>query len=136
MQFGHKDYTITPLKKYCKSIRQHRPIRTIQCSNKWVTSINPILIPVRPKQLGNRTFTKLFIPNSDRLSQILSYEFGRGTIRRNVTDLGIGRLLNWKWDLIVGYDTPSSSSDGSNEYKVPYNGNISISPTTNHHKCI
>ena len=72
-----------------------------------------------------------FIPNSDRLSQILSYEFGRGTIRRNVTDLGIGRLLNWKWDLIVGYDTPSSSSDGSNEYKVPYNGNISISPTTN-----
>ena len=88
------------------------------------------LILYAPTTWQNGISLNYFIPTENRLSQILSTEFGKGTIRRNVTELNIGQLLNWKWDLIVGSSTPSLTSDGSNNVKVPFNGSISISQNT------
>lgn len=61
-------------------------------------------------------------------TQILSKDFGRGTVVRSLSDNNHSclfvDLLNWKPDVLVGYGTHSTYHSGSTSDLMPYNGNI------------
>lgn len=74
-----------------------------------------------------------FIPNDQqKLSQLLAYDFGRGTLVRDIADSDtynfFSEILDWKGRVIVGMGNNSSigESSGTTSELVPYKGSISI----------
>lgn len=81
------------------------------------------------------TSLNFFIPNQNEkrgVVNLLSHEFGRGSVTRDITDSSIGGLfangLGWKTYLATGADgTPSASENGSTGNVIPFGGQISSS---------
>ena len=78
-----------------------------------------------------------FIPDQDKkLTQLLSYEFGRGSVVRDFSDTHtldfFRNILRWKGDILVGDNGGSSLNEKktSTEDVVPYKGVLTV-PTTN-----
>ncbi|MCM1489371.1 MAG: hypothetical protein NC095_00885 [Muribaculum sp.] len=70
-----------------------------------------------------------FIPQEDcDISNILSYNFGKGTVYRSLNDdykdFVFRELLGWKANYVVGNDQATCSNYGSTAIKMPYNGSM------------
>lgn len=70
-----------------------------------------------------------FIPQEDcDISNILSYNFGKGTVYRSLNDdykdFVFSELLGWKADYVVDNDHATCSNHGSTAIKMPYNGSM------------
>lgn len=77
-----------------------------------------------------------FVPDTVyRLTELLSYQFGKGSVVRNIADSSyptiFRHLLGWWGDLVTGDNSVDITTSGSTEDIVPYGGSISIeSPVT------
>lgn len=85
-----------------------------------------------PNPFVNGVSLNYFIPQEDcSLSQVLSHEFGKGTVSRSLNDSYSSwifkDLLGWNPNYTVSETTPSNSVSGSTSMLMPYNGSISIS---------
>lgn len=73
-----------------------------------------------------------FIPEEHPLSRLLSYDFGKGYVVRDLSGISWDRLfadaLEWKEDIPVGTDYSFGSvySEGSSEDILPYSGTVTI----------
>lgn len=70
-----------------------------------------------------------FIPQEDcDISNILSYNFGKGTVYRSLNDdykdFIFRELLGWKANYVVDNDHVTCSNYGSTAIKMPYNGSM------------
>lgn len=84
-----------------------------------------------PNPFVNGVSLNYFIPQEDcSLSQVLSHEFGKGTVSRSLNDNYSGwifkDLLGWNPNYTVSGTTPSNSVSGSTSMLMPYNGSITI----------
>lgn len=73
-----------------------------------------------------------FIPSSNcAISNIMSYEFGKGTIRRNINDryssIIFRELYGWRENFVSGSSISSTFSEGSTQNYVQYKGTLNIS---------
>ena len=79
-----------------------------------------------PTEWKDNISLNYFIPNHNySITKVLAYDFGRGTISRNLNqgDLYFERLLDWiPRGLLVGSSGSEVSAAGSSEIKVPFNG--------------
>lgn len=59
------------------------------------------------------------------LNDLLSYELDKGSVRRNVNEIDrIPNLLNWYVNFATSGSTPQSSTNGSSNNFMPYNGSV------------
>lgn len=73
-----------------------------------------------------------FVPNSSqKISQILSYDFGRGTLVRDIASQDtynfFRKILRWKGDIAVGISGGTNEESTSTSECLPYNGTINLS---------
>lgn len=93
--------------------------------------------PISTKLYAPSTWTpgvslRYFIPDENiDVTQILSKDFGRGTVARSLSDSHHKRifldLLNWRPNVLVGFSTRSTGHSGSTSDLMPYDGNFTIS---------
>lgn len=72
-----------------------------------------------------------FIPNDKKISQLLSYDFGRGTVIRDISSRDtydfFRDILNWKTDFTVGVGSNGHTEVSTEtENAISYKGNISL----------
>lgn len=94
-------------------------------------NVNQSLKLYAPNPFVNGVSLNYFIPQEDcSLSQVLSYEFGKGTVSRSLNDNYSSwifkDLLSWNPNYTVSGTTPSNSVSGSTSMLMPYNGSITI----------
>ena len=68
-----------------------------------------------------------FMGSGDALSDLLSYNFGRGTVIRSLSGSSVHMcryLLGWELNIPTGSTGSSISGSGTTSIKVPYNGSI------------
>jgi len=84
-----------------------------------------------PEQWSNKTSLRYFIPEENNpLSQLLSYDFGKGYIMRDFTgadwdDVFCG-VLDWRRTLTTGISSGFVSKTGTTEDVIPYRGPVSL----------
>lgn len=89
-----------------------------------------------PEQWMNDVSLNTFIPTKGKkITELLTYEFGRGTMIRDISDENISDffeyVLNWKNDKLSGGDSGNSvTTQGSTENVIPYKGTITINSPT------
>ena len=84
-----------------------------------------------PSVWQNGISLNYFIPDSTKkLSELLTYEFGRGSVIRNITDnykTLFKHLQGWERNnLATGFNSKTVKSEGTTENLFSYNGAISI----------
>ncbi|MCD8387130.1 MAG: hypothetical protein LUD17_09610 [Bacteroidales bacterium] len=84
-----------------------------------------------PTTWQNNVSLNYFVPDTTyAVTQVLSHEFGRGTVLRNINDtygLSLFRsFLGWQEDFLISTSTPSNTSGGSTANILPYNGSFSV----------
>lgn len=82
-----------------------------------------------PATWENGVSLNFFTSGSDVVSQILSYDFGKGTVRRSLNAQSeplFRNLLGWKYCYPVGISTPSNSTEGGTEWKMEYGGSFNL----------
>lgn len=72
-----------------------------------------------------------FIPEANNpLTQLLSYDFGKGTVMRNLTGNSwtgtFWDLLDWRNDIITGGETGTIKEGGSTSNELPFEGSFTI----------
>lgn len=82
-----------------------------------------------PTTYENGVSLNYFIPDTTYvISNVLSYNFGRGTICRDLNDKYaedvFRSFLGWKEDFLVGTSGTTSSGAGNTSMLLPYNGSI------------
>ncbi len=97
----------------------------------YVGSSLPGIKLYAPETWADGMSLNYFIPDDTyALSNSLSYQFGRGSIVRDINDKYANdifrRLLGWKNDLAVGSVGGASSSGGSTQNFIPFNGEFKI----------
>ncbi len=100
----------------------------------YVGSSLPGIKLYAPETWADGMSLNYFIPDDTyALSNSLSYQFGRGSIVRDINDKYANdifrRLLGWKNDLAVGSVGGASSSGGSTQNFIPFNGEFKIKKT-------
>lgn len=88
-----------------------------------------------PANWQNEISLNTFIPDSThRITELLSYEFGRGSVIRNIADAKYQYLfanaLGWKADNTVGSNTSTSNTIDNTDNVIPYGGSVSFGSTT------
>ncbi len=83
-----------------------------------------------PTEWVNGISLNTFIPDSTvRLTELLSYQFGKGSIVRNIASNNypnmFENLLGWWGDILTGV-SPTTSISGSTENVISFGGNISL----------
>lgn len=73
-----------------------------------------------------------FVPNSSqKISQLLAYDFGRGSQIRDIASSDtysfFRNILNWKGDIAVGFSGTANEESISTTECLPYNGTINLS---------
>lgn len=86
-----------------------------------------------PKEWDTERSLNYFIPNeTKKLTELLSYNFGKGTVVRDISDKNINtmfeKILGWEGDIAVSVSNNNSCSlVGTNtNKKIPYLDNITI----------
>ena len=71
-----------------------------------------------------------FIPDDAKpISRLLSYDFSKGTVIRDITDdydTLLPQALGWQYDVFTGGSSSSHGESGSNEIVLPYKGTFSL----------
>jgi len=78
-----------------------------------------------PATWENGVSLNYFIPGEYKVSQVLSHDFCKGTVRRSLNENSeylFNGLLGWIYDFTVGTSSPSTSTGGNTELKMDYNG--------------
>lgn len=72
---------------------------------------------------------------SKNFTELLSYNFGKGSVSRNIVDNYNSIFYDFqgwqKYNLLVGYNPVSESSTGSTNNLIAYNGSISLNTNSN-----
>lgn len=84
-----------------------------------------------PTTWVNGKSLRFMIPNNNPISKLLTYDFGKGYIMRNLSgvdwdDVFCG-ALDWRRDLTTGSAAGSVSSIGTSNDILPYKGTVSLS---------
>ena len=92
---------------------------------------NPPLQLYAPEKWINGISLNAFIPNEKyRISQVLDSDFGKGCIVRNLSDDMMGnifrKVLGWEDAILVGAGSTMSTTEGTTDSKMPYNGQLSF----------
>lgn len=84
-----------------------------------------------PQVWVNGKSLRLLIPNDNPISKLLSYDFGKGYIMRDLSgvnwDMIFSDALDWRREYPVGAKSGSVSNSGTSEDVIPYKGVISLS---------
>ena len=87
-----------------------------------------------PEIWKNGVSLNYFIPDGkNKISEVLSYDFGKGTVMRDVSDSGYESLfrkfLKWTPNYVVSSDENVNgvSSSGSTQTIIPYRGELTLS---------
>lgn len=105
--------------------------KAFQNATKGSLNIKEDNVVYAPVEWDSNRSLSSFIPNDKKISQLLSYDFGRGTVVRDISGVDtydfFRGILNWKTDFTVG-----TSSNGhieistETENAISYKGNISL----------
>ncbi len=127
---------LTPYEKVIESkLNATNSITRLANATKGELSLlshSPILIKLyAPATWTPGVSLRYFIPNENvDVTQILSKDFGRGTVVRSLSDNNhnciFRDLLNWRPNVLVGFGTHSTEHLGSTSYMMPYDGNFNI----------
>jgi hypothetical protein len=84
-----------------------------------------------PSPWVNGVSLNYLVPQNNCISNVLSYDFGKGCIRRVLSSGEAQSLfrayLGWQYNIATGMDSSTSNGSGSTSIKVPYNDSITIS---------
>jgi hypothetical protein len=88
-----------------------------------------------PSKWQNGVSLNYFVPDSTkRISELLTYDLGRGSVIRNITDeynTLFGYLQGWQnYNLVTGYNPRNVSSEGDSKNIIEYNGDITLSQSS------
>ncbi len=86
-----------------------------------------------PTTWQNGVSLNYFIPDStQKFTELLTYELGRGTVNRNIVDnydVLLKELQDWSGNLAVGAKANQVEKEGNTADLIDYNGDITIMPS-------
>lgn len=97
---------------------------------------NPSWTVYSPQTWDKERSLNYFIPNENqKITQLLSYDFGRGTVIRDVASYDtywfFRNILRWKGDIAVGLSSSADENSVSTTDCIPYNGTIQLASVGN-----
>lgn len=73
---------------------------------------------------------RFFIPDDSSISKLLTHDFGKGYIMRDLTgtdwDIVFYDALGWRKQILTGDKSGSISSSGTTEDKIPFHGTVTL----------
>lgn len=97
----------------------------------WGGSIFDSLSIYAPTTWVNGKSLRFMIPDDNPISKLLTYDFGKGYIMRDLSGVDWNDIfcgaLDWRRDLTTGSAAGSVSSIGTNKDILPYKGKVSLS---------
>lgn len=92
---------------------------------------NPSWIVYSPQVWDKERSLNYFIPNENqKITQLLSCDFGRGTVIRDVASYDtywfFRNILRWKGDIAIGLSSSADENSVSTTDCIPYNGTIQL----------
>jgi hypothetical protein len=122
---------ITSYALYGNDLNQDPYVYSTSGEVKLYTSGDKELNLYAPNPWQDGVSLNYFIPSDDyKLSTALTYNFGKGTVVRDLSDPAFKsfftKLLGWELNYTVSSSSTSESIDGSTENVIPYQGEYSV----------
>lgn len=98
--------------------------------------LNDIWNLYAPKEWNANYSLSTFIPtDGNKISKLLSYDFGKGSVVRDICDASTSSLfsdlLYWKGDVLVGGSSGTTTNEifNTNDNVIEFNGNVTLPST-------
>lgn len=98
--------------------------------NKFSSYAPDTLLLYAPANWSNGNSLRYFIPDDKPISKLLTYDFGKGYIMRDLSGVNWNDLfcdaLDWRREPTVGSASGSASSTGTTDDVLPYKGTVTL----------